>query len=108
MKKKQTEQARGRRGLRWLVKTTGRNRIVWGHTKEHALAQAKLDAGPRGEEVLSIEPLPADKRNEPRGGTRSEMLAIRLTEEEMDALKEKYGKVHGRMSQEILKRLLED
>lgn len=106
MERKADQEFNPKRGFRWLVKTTGRGRIVWGFTKEKALAKAKLDAGDRGEEVLSIEPMGADHRNRERGGVKKKMLAIRCSEEELAAIREIYGTTPGRMSQAIIERLL--
>lgn len=86
-----TKQEQGhdpKRGYRWFAVTTGKTRIVWGHTKQLATVAAKRVAADFGEELIKLAPAPADHRNAPRGGRLTQKLTFLVSQEDWDLLHE--------------------
>lgn len=105
-----SEQKQGydpKRGLRWHAVTTGKTRVVWGHTKVLGVAAGKRVAAENGEEFLRLEPAPPDYRNLPRGGRYTEKLTILVSEEDRKRIRKAYGNPFGSLNANLRQRLLE-
>lgn len=86
-----TKQEQGynpKRGYRWHAVTTGKKHIVWGHTKELATVAAERVAADSGEELIKLDPAPADYRNAPRGGKLTQKLTFLVSQKDWDLLHE--------------------
>jgi hypothetical protein len=104
---KQEQGKHDKLGLRWYAITSGKTRVVWGHTKALAIVAAKRVAADHGDEFIKVEPAPRDFRNEPRGGSLDTKLTILMSSSDYKRLKDAYGKQIGEFSDNLRKKLLD-